>query len=449
MFTSVHRSFKVLLCAALLGFAAPGAIAQIELRSDHNSDDIMVEGVRDDDPSPLFRALWHHTNGAMQFELQPLSSDVDGLSVTLDRLMEAGMAAYLDAHVRYTREGVKGDANAESMGADLDAMTRAALEGTGSAVAFAGLSGPTRQQLDRLLHIDWSKATGAVNAGSDQDKYLAIHFYLRGQRDELVRQLRADLLPLADVELFDTEEASPGNTERVNTTCGTVFDDQNFLCALDLQLADTGGGAMDPELGAKLLERMGAVAKEDPAQPTMRIRKRDRWLKAELDAINERIDGMDQRKELWQLRDRMENMEDRLALVELDIQEVKDNTAGLRSDYDDNPLANLSELTRSNLVVRFERYSVTLGPSEQVMLNEVFEQLARSATDKVLITGYSDHSGDSDSNLRLSERRAKAVRAYLMQRGIDGDRLLVNFYGDSKSMGRDPSERRVEIEWLR
>jgi len=48
----------------------------------------------------------------------------------------------------------------------------------------------------------------------------------------------------------------------------------------------------------------------------------------------------------------------------------------------------------------------------------------------------------------LSEQRAKAVRAYLLQRGIAADRLMVNYYGDSRSSGRDPNERRVEIEWL-
>ena len=33
--------------------------------------------------------------------------------------------------------------------------------------------------------------------------------------------------------------------------------------------------------------------------------------------------------------------------------------------------------------------------------------------------------------------------------GINPDRLLVNYYGDSRSVARDPGERRVEIEWIR
>ncbi len=141
----------------------------------------------------------------------------------------------------------------------------------------------------------------------------------------------------------------------------------------------------------------------------------------------------------------MEDMEDRITGIELDIEDVRSNT----QEGGDNPMANLSDLTGSNITVHFERYSIVLAPDQRVLLNEVFEQLARSPLDKVLITGYTDRSGDASVNLRLSEQRAKAVRAYLLQRGINGERLLVNYYGDSRSAGRDPGERRVEIEWLR
>jgi len=98
--------------------------------------------------------------------------------------------------------------------------------------------------------------------------------------------------------------------------------------------------------------------------------------------------------------------------------------------------------------VRFERGSVSLASDQRVLLNEVFEQLARNSDQQVLITGYTDRSGDPAVNLRLSEQRAKSVRSYLLQRGITPERLLVNYYGDSRSVGRAPEERRVEIEWL-
>jgi OOP family OmpA-OmpF porin len=66
----------------------------------------------------------------------------------------------------------------------------------------------------------------------------------------------------------------------------------------------------------------------------------------------------------------------------------------------------------------------------------------------VLITGYTDRTGNADANLMLSEQRARSVRDYLLRRGVAEERLLVNYYGDTRSSGQDPGERRVEVEWV-
>jgi outer membrane protein OmpA-like peptidoglycan-associated protein len=367
----------------------------------------------------------------------------------LDRLMEAGIGAYLDARVHFTKQGVVSDLPSMRLAEEIDAMVAAAADDLGASGVFNGLSEPTRLQLSRLTHIDWSQARYGVDAGEEQDKYLAIYYYVRSQREELERQLRADLLPLAGIAVIGQAGGDTGAEIRINSTCGTVFDEQNYLCALDLQLADSGGGGIDPELGDRLMaamaERASAPADEEPVVMPQKVRKRDRWLKAELDGINERIDRMDQRRELWEIRDRMEDIEDRIAGLELEVREVKESGA----EGHDNPSANLSELVGRNIIVRFDRSSTRLDAENRVLLNEVFEQLARAPDQRVLVTGYSDRSGDPELNLRLSELRAKSVRNYLMQRGVPADRLLVNYYGDSRSTGRDPSERRVEVEWIR
>ena len=51
-------------------------------------------------------------------------------------------------------------------------------------------------------------------------------------------------------------------------------------------------------------------------------------------------------------------------------------------------------------------------------------------------------------NMRLERATCETVQDLLAQRGIAGHRLLVNYYGDSRSDG-DPDQRRVEVEWLR
>ncbi|MEX1131934.1 MAG: OmpA family protein [Flavobacteriales bacterium] len=422
----------------------------LQLQGEVKGGDVLVLAGMDTDVDglPVFRSIWRGVPGGNAvFQMLPTSEPPSGMRLMLDRLVEAGLGTYLDAHVRFSRNGVQADLPAEKMMHEMDAMVRAAAEDFGAPDEFSGFSPSTREQLDRLSRIDWSQARFGVDGGADQDKYLAIYFYVRSQRDELERQMRADLLPLAGVPVFRGKDLPLGATVKVNSTCGTVFDEQNFLCALDLQLADMGNGGIDPELGLGIMRSIAerAEVSEAPVVDEVRIRKRDRWLKSELDNINTRIDRMDQRKELWELRDRMDDIEDRLTGLDLEVRSI----ASGQNSPSDNPLANLSDLTRSNLAVRFARNSITLDAENRVLVNEVFEQLARSPQDKILITGYTDRSGDPAVNLRLSEQRALAVRNHLLQRGIAPERLLVNHYGDSRSTGRNPDERRVEIEWLR
>ena len=57
-------------------------------------------------------------------------------------------------------------------------------------------------------------------------------------------------------------------------------------------------------------------------------------------------------------------------------------------------------------------------------LDEIAEVMKRNpAIDSVRITGYTDRIGTDAYNLKLSQRRADAVRAYLVARGVEPRRL--------------------------
>lgn len=445
----------VLFLAALSTAAQKG----LDLRAESDANTVMVRGYAGVDAmEPALQATWRlPADQPGAFSYQRLTAPATGHALMLRPLLLAAIEQYLDQRIHFSKGGVSADADDEHLMMDLNAMVAGAAHEFGADGNFSGFSGPTMEQLSRITHIDWSQASFGVDAGGDQDKYLAIYFYVRSQRQELARQLRADLLPLAGVDVLVTGPPrttfATGRDVQVPTVCSTVYDDGNFLCALDLGV-DTTLASVDGRLTDEFLAQLATRARAtiadtatDPPKPEWqpRIRKRDRWLKAELDIINERIDRLDQRKELWALRDRMDDLEGRVDDIGLEVQDLK---AGGGSDQD-NPLANLSELTGNNITVRFPRGLSVLDAESRVLLNEVFEQLARSPQDRVLITGYTDRSGDPGTNLALSERRARAVGDYLMARGITPDRLLLNYYGDSRSSGRDPMERRVEVEWLR
>ncbi len=430
----------------------------MDLRAEGDAASVIVRGYANAEATePFLQATWRlSADSPATFAYQRLSAPAGDRALMLRPLLISAIEHYLDQRIHFAKKGVVADVSDERILADLNAMAASAAQEFDASEGFNGFTEPTMEQLERVTHIDWSQATFGVDAGVDQDKYLAIYFYVRSQRQELARQLRADLMPLAGVDVFAAEPTgdvfSTGRQLHVPTVCSTVYDDRNFLCALDLG-ADTSLATADGQLTDEFLAGLAVKAKrmiDDPPAPPAaewqpRIRKRDRWLKAELDIINERIDKLDQRKELWGLRDRMDDFEGRIDDIGSEVREIREG--GLPAP--ENPLAELSDLTGSNITVRFARNVSSLDAASRVMLNEVFEQLARSPKDRVLITGYTDRSGDPEVNLALSEQRAKVVRNYLLSRGIEPERLLVNYYGDSRSDHRDPLQRRVEVEWLR
>lgn len=73
----------------------------------------------------------------------------------------------------------------------------------------------------------------------------------------------------------------------------------------------------------------------------------------------------------------------------------------------------------------------------------------------ILIEGYTDSSGSESHNLDLSERRASAVRDFLVSTGINPERITARGYGEENPVASNTSEagrkenRRVEVIVLR
>ena len=69
----------------------------------------------------------------------------------------------------------------------------------------------------------------------------------------------------------------------------------------------------------------------------------------------------------------------------------------------------------------------------------------------VAIDGHSDRSGTSSANRQSSLRRAKAVRDYLVARGVPSDAIVVRGFGEERPLVatadgvREPQNRRVDV----
>ncbi|HJN74323.1 MAG TPA: OmpA family protein [Myxococcota bacterium] len=102
--------------------------------------------------------------------------------------------------------------------------------------------------------------------------------------------------------------------------------------------------------------------------------------------------------------------------------------------------------------VFFELDADIIAKDSFSLLDEVVEtMLNHPELALVEIQGHTDDQGDEEYNLDLSMRRAKSVRSYLVQSGVEESRLMAQGYGESQPLQPGTSEearaanRRVEF----
>lgn len=106
-----------------------------------------------------------------------------------------------------------------------------------------------------------------------------------------------------------------------------------------------------------------------------------------------------------------------------------------------------------DLLITFEHDSAHLTGAARRNLDAFAEALRHPALAgrRFAIDGHTDATGPEDYNLRLSERRAAAVRDYLTAQGIEAGRLTARGFGETRPRTPDAAasqNRRVETQRL-
>jgi peptidoglycan-associated lipoprotein len=70
--------------------------------------------------------------------------------------------------------------------------------------------------------------------------------------------------------------------------------------------------------------------------------------------------------------------------------------------------------------------------SEFVKVQEVAAYLKGALDNKLMIDGHCDERGTEEYNRALGEKRALALREYLLKLGIAGDRVYTRTYGEDR-----------------
>ncbi len=204
---------------------------------------------------------------------------------------------------------------------------------------------------------------------------------------------------------------------------------------------------------AKEMDHLAYLAKKK-AQIAKEIANRKEALKKieELKQIKNRVILEAREAEIQRAKREIEEKTKLLSETEKKIREEQEKAKRLQQE--------LSELhakhTKRGLVltlgdVLFETGKADLLPGAMRSIDKLAVFLRENPDRKVLVEGHTDSRGSKAYNLKLSQKRAEAVKRALVERGIEPDRIIAKGYGEAypvasnlTAAGRQQN-RRVEI----
>ena len=95
-------------------------------------------------------------------------------------------------------------------------------------------------------------------------------------------------------------------------------------------------------------------------------------------------------------------------------------------------------------------------PNSEALLLEIADALIRNpGVERIEIQGHTDSRGEPGLNMKLSQQRAESVRRWLIQHGVEPERLAAKGYGATRPIAPNITaynrsrNRRVQFTILR
>ena len=171
-----------------------------------------------------------------------------------------------------------------------------------------------------------------------------------------------------------------------------------------------GGRVVTLVLAGMVVSACSYVKQDDFNQELADIRAEMRAADREVeDRLNQRVDG-----------------------VEARLAEMEEALQGLAAEFAAT-VDRLEDAIRFNAPVHFAFDDATIRSQDRPLLDRFAEVVQAYYPDAfITVEGFTDSAGDPAYNLRLGQRRADAVREYLIGRGLPGDRSRAVSYGESR-----------------
>jgi outer membrane protein OmpA-like peptidoglycan-associated protein len=120
-----------------------------------------------------------------------------------------------------------------------------------------------------------------------------------------------------------------------------------------------------------------------------------------------------------------------------------------KKELNEDVKQDLQNITES---LQFEVNSSNIDPSSYDELNRLAEIMQEDEELRLIVRGHTDNTGNPSANLELSVNRANAVKDYLVQQGVQANRIAAFGYGETRPIASNETQegreknRRVELD---
>lgn len=107
------------------------------------------------------------------------------------------------------------------------------------------------------------------------------------------------------------------------------------------------------------------------------------------------------------------------------------------------------------LDINFKQSKAEILESSYSELNKLLNMLEEYPEMEIQLEGHTDFRGSASANMRLSEKRVKAVKSYLTNKSVSSDRIKTKAFGGNQPLSKESTEeaklnnRRVEARILK
>ena len=121
------------------------------------------------------------------------------------------------------------------------------------------------------------------------------------------------------------------------------------------------------------------------------------------------------------------------------------------------PAPNILEKAKENFEfqpIYFDHDKSEIKPEFHAYLDKMAMLLEGIHDLRIKVTGHTDSDGSDEYNIGLSQRRAKAIKAYFLERGVSEDKLEIDFKGERKPVDTNKTRegkqrnRRVDFAFI-